>query len=78
MNMNAAVTLPRIHHEWLSDQLRVEPWGLDALTLADLRRRGHTIQETSPWGNAQAISVTPDNILAGAADPRGEGAPRGL
>jgi len=57
--------------------LRVEAWGLDALTLADLRRRGHKIQETTPWGNANAIAVTEDDTLEGAADPRGDGSPRG-
>jgi gamma-glutamyltranspeptidase/glutathione hydrolase len=57
--------------------LLVEPWGLDALTLQDLRRRGHTIKEIAPWGNANAISVTENNTLAGVADPRGEGLAKG-
>jgi gamma-glutamyltranspeptidase/glutathione hydrolase len=57
--------------------LRVEAWGLDALTLADLRRRGHTIKETIPWGNGNAITVKEDGTLEGAADPRGDGSPRG-
>ena len=78
MNAGAAVSAPRIHHQWLPDQLRVEPWGLDTLTLVELRRRGHQIKEQSPWGNANAIVVTPDGSLEGAADPRGEGSPRGF
>lgn len=77
MDVGAAVSVPRIHHQWLPDELRVEPWGMDALTLQDLRRRGHKIKETQPWGNANAIAVTADGNLEGAADPRGEGAPRG-
>ncbi|MEI6442991.1 MAG: gamma-glutamyltransferase [Nostocales cyanobacterium ELA583] len=77
MDVGAAVSVPRIHHQWLPDELRVETWGFDALTLADLRRRGHTIKETTPWGNANAITVREDGTLEGAADPRGDGSPRG-
>ncbi|MDZ8055803.1 MAG: gamma-glutamyltransferase [Aulosira sp. ZfuVER01] len=73
MDAGAAVSAPRIHHQWLPDELRVEPWGLDAVTLQELRDRGHNIKETTPWGNANAIVVTADNTLEGAADPRGEG-----
>ncbi|PHK27459.1 gamma-glutamyltranspeptidase, partial [Nostoc linckia z15] len=76
MDVGAAVSVPRIHHQWLPDELRVESWGLDALTLENLRRRGHNIKETAPWGNGNAIAVTPDGTLEGAADPRSEGAAR--
>lgn len=78
MDVGAAVSVPRIHHQWLPDELRVESWGLDALTVQDLRRRGHKIKETTPWGNGNAIAVTADGTLEGAADPRGEGSPKGL
>jgi gamma-glutamyltranspeptidase/glutathione hydrolase len=78
MDVGAAVSVPRIHHQWLPDELRVEKWGLDALTLQDLRRRGHKIQETTPWGNINAIAVNKDGTLEAAADPRGEGYPKGL
>lgn len=77
MDAGAAVSAPRIHHQWLPDELRVEPFGLDAATIADLRRRGHKVEERSPWGNANAIVVTSDGNLEGAADPRGEGSPSG-
>ncbi|MEJ1931656.1 gamma-glutamyltransferase [Nostoc sp. NIES-2111] len=75
MDAGAAVSVPRIHHQWLPDELRVESWGLDALTLQDLRRRGHNVKEISPWGNINAIVVTKAGDLEGAADPRGEGIP---
>jgi len=78
MDTGAAVSAPRIHHQWLPDRLRVEPWGLDALTFVELCRRGHQIEQQSPWGNANAIVVTPEGRLEGAADPRGEGSPRGF
>ncbi|BDI18816.1 hypothetical protein ANSO36C_46180 [Nostoc cf. commune SO-36] len=78
MDVSAAVSVPRIHHQWLPDELRVKSWGLDALTIQDLRRRGHKIKETTPWGNGNAIAVTSDGTLEGAADPRGEVSPKGL
>jgi gamma-glutamyltranspeptidase/glutathione hydrolase len=73
MDVGAAVSVPRIHHQWLPDVLLVQSWGLDALTLQDLRRRGHKIKETAPWGNANAIAVTENDTLEAASDPRGEG-----
>ncbi|MBW4476049.1 MAG: gamma-glutamyltransferase [Tolypothrix brevis GSE-NOS-MK-07-07A] len=78
MDAGAAVSVPRIHHQWLPDELRTEPWGLDAVTLQELRRRGQNIKETTPWGNANAIVVTQDGTLEGAADARGEGSSRGF
>ncbi|AHJ30619.1 gamma-glutamyltransferase [Nodularia spumigena] len=76
MDVGAAVSVPRIHHQWLPDQLRVERWGLDTLTLQELRRRGHKINESNSWGNANAIAVTAEGDLEAAADPRGQGFPR--
>lgn len=75
MDVGAAVSVPRIHHQWLPDELRVERWGLNALTLQELRRRGHKIRESNSWGNANAITITPEGVLEAAADPRGQGFP---
>jgi gamma-glutamyltranspeptidase / glutathione hydrolase len=77
MDAKRAIAAPRLHHQWLPDKLMVEPWGFDRLTLEDLRRRGHQIEERSAWGNANAIVQVPDRWLEGAADPRGEGAAYG-
>lgn len=78
MDARIAVTAPRLHHQWLPDKLMVEKNGFDPLTLAELRRRGHTIEERSGWGNATVILHTNDGWLEGAADPRGEGAAAGF
>ncbi|MDB9448157.1 gamma-glutamyltransferase [Anabaena sp. CS-542/02] len=75
MDVGAAISVPRIHHQWLPDELRVERWGLNALTLQELRRRGHKIRESNSWGNANAITITPEGVLEAAADPRGQGFP---
>jgi gamma-glutamyltranspeptidase/glutathione hydrolase len=77
MTAKQAIAAPRLHHQWLPDTVRVERLGFDPLTLADLRQRGHEIQERSGWGNATAIVRTADGWLEGAADPRGEGTAAG-
>jgi gamma-glutamyltranspeptidase/glutathione hydrolase len=79
MSAEKAVAAPRIHHQWLPDKLMIEQWGFDPLTVAELRQRGHQIDESRPnWGNATAIVVQPDGLLEGAADPRGEGIAAGF
>jgi gamma-glutamyltranspeptidase / glutathione hydrolase len=77
MDAGAAVSASQIHHQWLPDELRVEPFGLDVATINELRRRGQNVKETIAWGNPNIIIVKPDGSLEGAASPRGEGSPRG-
>jgi gamma-glutamyltranspeptidase / glutathione hydrolase len=77
MDAGAAVSASHIHHQWLPDELRVEPFGLDVATINELRRRGQNVKETMTWGNPNIIIVKPDGSLESAASPRGEGAPRG-
>jgi gamma-glutamyltranspeptidase / glutathione hydrolase len=78
MDARQAVAAPRLHHQWLPDRTLIENYGFDALTLAELRRRGHTLQVRSGWGNPTAIVRTSDGWLEGAADPRNEGAAVGF
>lgn len=73
MDVRRAIATARIHHQWQPDQLMVEEWGFDPMTIAELQRRGHQVQQRGKWGNANAIVVRPDGSLEGAADPRGEG-----
>jgi gamma-glutamyltranspeptidase / glutathione hydrolase len=78
MDVGEAVSAGRIHHQWQPDQVNIDPWGFDPSTLAELRRRGHSIEPRSYWGNANAIQQLPDGSLQGAADPRGEGTAQGF
>jgi gamma-glutamyltranspeptidase/glutathione hydrolase len=78
MNVGDAVSAPRVHHQWQPDRLMVERGGFEAATLSELRRRGHLIVEADGWGNANAIVLTADGWLEGAADRRGEGEARGF
>jgi gamma-glutamyltranspeptidase / glutathione hydrolase len=78
MDVGAAVSAGKIHHQWLPDKVNVDPWGFDPSTLAELGRRGHLIEPREYWSNANAIGQLPDGRLEGAADPRGEGVAQGF
>jgi gamma-glutamyltranspeptidase / glutathione hydrolase len=77
MDMNQAIAAPRLHHQWLPDQTRIDRWSLDPLTLQALKGRGHNLVERESWGNANGIQVRSDGRIEGAADPRGEGTAAG-
>ena len=78
MNAAQAIHAPKIHHQWLPDHTDVEPFGLDAATKKELERRGHTLKNRDPWGNANLIIQRKDGRLEGCADPRAEGEAMGL
>ncbi|MBN8238519.1 gamma-glutamyltransferase [Marinobacter hydrocarbonoclasticus] len=69
MNIQTAVSAPRIHHQWLPDEIRVEQ-GISPDTLDLLRARGHTINTGSAMGAIQSILIGGDGTLYGGADPR--------
>jgi gamma-glutamyltranspeptidase/glutathione hydrolase len=71
MNIAEAVAAPRIHHQWLPDQVNAER-GFSPDTLRLLEQKGHRIVTGATFGSANSIQVTPDG-LAGAADPRQRG-----
>src|SRR6202789_3336178 len=72
MDVAAAVAVPRLHHQWLPDEVRIEP-GFPADVIAALRAKGHTMVEPMGQTSANSIAVTPDGLL-GAPDPRSRGA----
>ena len=72
MDIAAAVAAPRVHHQWMPDEVRVER-GFSAETLDELRARGHQVIEPLGQTSANSIAVTPNGLL-GAPDPRTRGA----
>jgi gamma-glutamyltranspeptidase/glutathione hydrolase len=76
MNLQDAVNFPRIHHQWLPDELRMESRGFSPDTIELLRKRGHNLQFSTGQGEAAAILLE-NGWYAGANDPRTESAARG-
>ena len=72
MDVAAAVAAPRLHHQWLPDEVRIEH-GFAEATLDALRAKGHRIVEPMGQTSANSIAVTPNGLL-GAPDPRTRGA----
>ena len=52
-----AVDAPRIHHQWLPDEVFYETRGLSADSLKILRGMGYKMTEQSPWGAAELIMI---------------------
>lgn len=52
-----AVDAPRIHHQWLPDEVYFEQQGLSADTQKLLQERGYKLVEQTPWGAAELIMV---------------------
>lgn len=68
LNIKSAVAAPRIHHQWLPDELRVEE-GLSPDTVAALQEKGHEVKVKSAMGAIQSIMIK-DDMMYGGADPR--------
>jgi gamma-glutamyltranspeptidase/glutathione hydrolase len=72
MDIASAVAAPRLHHQWLPDEVRIEH-GFPDDVIAALRAKGHTVIEPLGYASANSIAVTPDGLF-GAPDPRTRGA----
>jgi gamma-glutamyltranspeptidase/glutathione hydrolase len=72
MDIGAAVSAPRIHNQWLPDQVYAEP-GVPDNVVATLRARGDKVVPQRPFTSANSILITPGGFV-GAADPREGGA----
>jgi gamma-glutamyltranspeptidase/glutathione hydrolase len=75
MDVAEAVAAPRLHHQWLPDELLVEA-GTPADVVDALRARGHAVRVVDDLGGGvEAIAFDPETgVLSGAPDPRRDGA----
>jgi gamma-glutamyltranspeptidase/glutathione hydrolase len=53
-----AVAAPRVHHQWLPDEIWYEP-GISEPTLAALRAKGHRLELEEVIGHAHCVEVDP-------------------
>jgi gamma-glutamyltranspeptidase/glutathione hydrolase len=72
MNIAEATYAPRIHHQWLPDELRIEE-GLSPDTIRLLEQKGHEVVVSDAMGSTQSIMVTASGLF-GSSDPRTPGA----
>lgn len=68
MNIAEATHAPRIHDQWMPDEIRIEK-ALSVDTVNKLESMGHTISPKATMGSTQSIMVTPKGKY-GATDPR--------
>ncbi len=68
MNIAEATHAPRIHDQWLPDEIRIEK-ALNVDTIKKLESMGHTVSPQSAMGSTQSIMITPNGVY-GSSDPR--------
>jgi gamma-glutamyltranspeptidase / glutathione hydrolase len=75
MNVGAAVAAPRVHHQWLPDEVSAEV-GVAPAVVDALRERRHKVTQGGAGRSANSIMATKDG-WAGVADPRSGGLAEG-
>ncbi len=74
MTIQNAVNAPRFHHQWLPDEIRMEPNQFSKSLIKQLENKGYFINEKrSPTiGIVDGILVLENGTLEGGADKRGD------
>lgn len=72
MNIQQAIDAPRVHHQWLPDEIVWEPYGLSGDTQRALQARGHKFAARQRYmGDAEGIMIEQQTgVRLGATDPR--------
>lgn len=71
-SMQTAVNSKKFHHQWLPDQVDIEPNALDSATIEKLKAKGYKIVPRGAIGRVDAILKTKWGYYQGGADPRGD------
>jgi len=74
MDVRAAVEVPRVHHQWEPNVLRVEP-EIPKDVVDALVKRGHTVTAPEDPSVVQMVRVLADGTKEAASDPRKGGTP---
>ncbi|HYJ92921.1 MAG TPA: gamma-glutamyltransferase [Pyrinomonadaceae bacterium] len=74
MSIQQALDAPRIHHQWMPDELVVEPYGMSPDTRKILESYGQKFaQKPVTIANATGIMIDDKGVKWGAVDSRGAG-----
>ena len=74
MNIQQALDAPRIHHQWMPDELVSEPYGMSPDTRKILESYGQKFSRPRTLARATAIMIDNKGVRLGAVDSRGPGA----
>lgn len=74
MNIQQAVSAPRVHHQWYPNQIFADPYSISRYDEKRLIELGHTVYFKKDYaGQALCITIDSDGIIYGGVDPRGNG-----
>ncbi len=76
MNTDDAVYQPRLHHQWLPDQLDAEK-NFPVAVIDSLKKMGYKVNTRGTFGRLEIIKVLPDGKFEAVADNRGDDAAEG-
>jgi len=68
MDIATAGIVPRVHHQWWPDELRIEE-GISPDTVRLLQKMGHEVTRRPAMGSVQSVMYK-DGVFMGATDPR--------
>jgi gamma-glutamyltranspeptidase/glutathione hydrolase len=69
-----AVDAPRLHHQWLPDEVDLEPWSVSADSAKLLIDMGYKLVQQTPWGAAELIAIGPDQPVGSGSASSGNDA----
>lgn len=70
MPLDSAVWAPRFHHQWLPDQIWVEPTAMSPEVRATLAEMGHSFRDVNRMAVIKAIQRLPDGTYFAVGDKR--------
>lgn len=74
MNLFQAVSAPRIHHQWIPEEVYYEDYSLNQDVIEKLKSFGHTLKKRNFIGRVEAILIDRENeYIFGMTDPRSSG-----
>lgn len=78
MDIQQAINIPRVHHQWKPDKIYYEEFGLAADVRENLKSKGHIIGHTRGIGRVQGILYdSKKDMIFGGSDSRAHGSAEG-